>query len=289
MTSESIEFHWNPDEFQFLLDSCHHDDGVQLSLNYLSDKDYEILEAGCGSGRVVKYLSDMGFNNVHGIELNHDIVRIQNAKYPELDIQQGDILDLPYGKNFFDIILSYGVIEHFPAGLEAPLRSFLEALKPNGVAVVTVPSLNKIRQAKLNFCRRFHFLCLKENNNFRRLLNKPPLPTTRNDEGFIFTVDPQFGDFYQYILRPEEFEGLCENVGFEIIESIPISHIDGLYRDSGFVFRKLFLGFNNWSFQVTKPAFYLNSFLKKFDFFHNHMHACVLRKPAANEIHPLAQ
>ena len=276
---QSVEFGWNPDEFSFLLESCKYDDGVQLSLKYLPDKNLKTLEAGCGSGRVVKYLGDLGYKNVSGIELNAEIVRIQNNRYPELKIYQGDILNIQYEDDSFDVVLCYGVVEHFPNGLEAPLHSIFQILKPGGIAVVTVPSLNTLRRFKHFFNKHFRFLSLKENNYVRKLFNKPSLPAKRNADGYLYYVYPQFGDFFEYRLKPKEFEDVCINAGFEILESTPISHIDGLYHESGFIFRKFFLRFSNWSFQVSQPADYINDLLKKIEFFHNHMHACVLRKP----------
>lgn len=276
---QSVEFAWNPDDFPFLLESCKQDDGVQLSLQYMPDKDITILEAGCGSGRVLKYFSDAGYKNVYGIELNAEIVRVQNARYPELKITQGDILNIPQGENFFDVVVCYGVVEHFPAGLDAPLQSLFRTLKPGGVAIVTVPCFNILRQIKHFFHKHFHFLILRENKHIRKLLHKSPLPARRNVAGYLYTVYPQFGDFFEYRLKPKEFEACCTRAGFEIIESIPISHIDGLYHEAGFIFRKLFLSFERWSFQVSKPAGLINGLLKKKKFFHNHMHACVLRKP----------
>ena len=227
----------------------------------------------------MKYLGDLGYKNVYGIELNDEIVRIQNKRYPELRISQGDILDMQYEDNYFDVVLSYGVIEHFPQGLEAPLHSIFHILKPGGVAIVTVPSLNTLRQVKHVFSKHFRFLSIKQNNHVRRLFNKALLPTKRNDDGYAYYVFPQFGNFFEYRLRPKEFEGICIRSGFEILESTPTAHIDGLYHESGRIFRKLFLGFSNWSFQVSTPASYINGLLKEIDFFHNHMHACVLRKP----------
>ena len=277
--SRSTEFVWNPDEFSFLLESCKHDDGVQLSLKYMVHKRMRILEAGCGSGRVVKYFSDLGYRNVHGIELNQEIVTFLNSKFSELHIIQGDILDMQYGDDSFDIVVAYGVVEHFREGLEVPLRSLSRVLRSHGIAIVTVPSFNSIRQWKHFFNRHFRFLNVKNRNWMRKLMKKRLLPSKRNDKGFKYHVYPQFGEFFEYRLKPKEFEEVCVRAGFDIVESVPIAHIDGLYHESGSLFRKCFLQFDKWSFRVSKPAVYLNTLLKKKRFFHNHMHACVLRKP----------
>ncbi|MFH1352767.1 MAG: class I SAM-dependent methyltransferase [bacterium] len=281
--SESIEFEWDFDAFQFQLESCKYDDAVQVSLNYMTDKNLKILEAGSGSGRVVKYFSDLGYKNVYGIELNKEIVHTLNRKYPELKVIQGSILKMPYEKNRFDIVVSYGLVEHFPKGLKGPLLSLFNVLKPGGTAIITVPSFNHLRQFKLYIDKYFRFLCLRKNNFIRKLLRKKLLPTKRNVvgyRGYMYYVYPQFGDFLEYRLKPREFEDICKSTGFELLESIPISHIDGLYHEATHNFRKYLLKFDaTYCFEISKPARYLNELLKKKKFFHNHMHACVLKKP----------
>jgi SAM-dependent methyltransferase len=276
----SIEFTWDIDEFAFLLAACHHDDAVQLSLKYMTDKDMRVLEAGSGSGRVVKYFHDLGYRHVTGIELNREIVDILHRRFPELDIIQGNILAMPFTDRVFDLVVSYGVVEHFQQGLEAPLRQLYRVLKPGGLGVITVPSFNEIRRAKLVLSKHLGFLYLPENNLVRRFLGREPLPRKRNGEGFLHYVYPQFGEFFEYRLKPNEFEEVCRRAGFEIIESLPVGHIDGLFHESGRMFRRFFLSFENWSFSVSRPAFWLNELLKRRSFFHNHMHACVVRVPA---------
>lgn len=83
-------------------------------------------------GRVVKYLHDLGYINAHGIELGISAVAHINKRFPELKIIQGDILRMPYPHEEFDLILSFGVVEHFMEGLELPLSRLNEVLKPGG-------------------------------------------------------------------------------------------------------------------------------------------------------------
>ena len=181
--SGSIKFSWDPKDFDYLVESCRFDDAVKLSLKYLNDKSLKILEAGCGSGRVVNYLYDLGFQNIYGIELNHDAVTHINRIFPELNIIQGDLLYMPYDDKF-DVVLSYGVVEHFPDGLELPLLSIYDILKPGGVAIVTVPSFNTLRKFGDFLGRLLTFTNPKRNNYIRMIFNRELLPK-RNKEGFL--------------------------------------------------------------------------------------------------------
>lgn len=266
---KSIEFFWNSREFAAMLESCQFDDAVSLSLKYLSDHRMKILEAGCGSGRVVKFLTDHDFCDVHGIELNLEAVNNMNSLYPELKIIQGDILKMRYERDSFDVVLSYGVVEHFQGSVLQPLESIYKVLKPGGIAVITVPSLNRIRM----WLARYHLELLYPRTlvrAFRSLFRS-------NKKGDLYYSHPPFGDFFEYRLTPEEFENICKKADFEILESLPIAHIDGLYH----IFGPLLVGFKNWKFNVRSLGRFVNKLLLAYPFLHNHMHACVLRKPNA--------
>ena len=84
--AQSVEFSWEPAEFDARVRSCRLDDGVQRALSCLPDRNARILETGCGGGRVVKYLHDLGYWRVEGIEPNEAAVCGVNGKLPELRI-----------------------------------------------------------------------------------------------------------------------------------------------------------------------------------------------------------
>lgn len=279
--SRSIEFSWEPAEFDALVRSCLLDDGVQLALSCLPDRNARILEAGCGSGRVVKHLHDLGYRRVEGVELNQAAVSWVNRQFPELRIDSGDLLNMPYEDGCFDAVLSFGVVEHFRKGLDDPLRSLWRVLKPGGVAVVTVPSFNMLRRAGRIWKQFRQQVDPRRNEMIRRICKKAPIPSNPEEQG-PYHVYLDGGRFFEYRLRPSEFEQCCRKAGFKILRSIPISHIDGLYHSFG---RKL-IRFENWTFYPTRTARILNAAFKKIPFFHNHMHACVLVKPSPPEMPP---
>ncbi len=82
------------------------------------------------------------------------------------------------------------------------------------------------------------------------------------------------GEFYEYIFTKKEFERALRSVGFEIVESVPIGHIDRLYHEFG----RVFVSFKNRKFKVNYLGKLMNYFLLKIPFCHNHMHLCVVKK-----------
>jgi SAM-dependent methyltransferase len=271
--ARSVEFSWKPEEFGALVRCCTLDDGVQLALRYLPDRDCRVLEAGCGIGRVVKYLHDMGYRSVQGIELSADAVRWVNANHPELPIVAGDILTMPYEPESFDVVLSFGVVEHFIEGLDAPLHSLWSALRGGGIAVITVPSFNILRRVRHMWGHTRRSVGLTGSRLVSRIRGTVP-PQAPPRKG-LYHTRPEYGPFFEYVLTPGEFEQCCRQAGFRILRSVPISHMDGLYHEFG----PRLVQFEDWAFKPTRGAEALNAVLKIVPFFHNHMHACVVEKP----------
>jgi SAM-dependent methyltransferase len=282
--AKSVEFTWNPDDFTALIRSCLVDDGVQLAMQYLPDKNYRILEAGCGIGRVVKYLHDQGYQSVQGIELNEAAVRWVKGKFPELNITTGDLLNMPYESEYFDVLMSFGVVEHFQDGLDAPLKSLLRVLKVGGIAIVTVPSVNTLRKISYAWNRLKERMDPRRNTLIRRAFGKRPIsqsPQKRPPD--LYRVFPEHGPFFEYRLTRKEFESCCQKAGFKILRSVPISHLDGFYHQFG----PRLIRFENWAFTPTRTAKALNAIFKLIPFFHNHMHACVLTKTSYSKPNPI--
>jgi len=47
-------------------------------------KDAEILEIGCNAGRNLNYFYENGYNNLHGIEISHNAVKLIKKHFPEM-------------------------------------------------------------------------------------------------------------------------------------------------------------------------------------------------------------
>jgi len=103
-------------------------------------QDARILDIGCGYGRNMDRLSEGGFQNVTGIDINPEIVEANKARGLKC-IGVGDLND---GIGKFDLMLMSHVVEHFsPFDLKNFIDGYLEFLVPNGFLVIATPLMSE--------------------------------------------------------------------------------------------------------------------------------------------------
>jgi SAM-dependent methyltransferase len=95
-----------------------------------------VLDAGCGSGRNMIELSDLG--TVTGIELSETSVALARQRDAG-EIVAGSVLEMPFPDDSFDLAVSLDVIEHLDDDLTA-LRELRRTVAPGGALLVTVPA-----------------------------------------------------------------------------------------------------------------------------------------------------
>ncbi len=112
---------------------------VVLSLirKYKVPKTAKIKDFGCGSGYTVGYLQRMGYN-ASGTDVSAEAIEFGLSKgIQNLSVVQSGEVSHPEGG--FDLILALDVIEHTEDDLGA-IRGLKMALKPGGMAIITVPA-----------------------------------------------------------------------------------------------------------------------------------------------------
>lgn len=106
-----------------------------LSTMKLSDK--EVLDAGCGGGRYTVAWKLLGAKSATGCDISGTGLtdaqrRVQQAGIRGVEFEQGNVLDLPFSADRFDIVFSNGVLHHtinWTQGVEELVR----VLKPDGL------------------------------------------------------------------------------------------------------------------------------------------------------------
>jgi ubiquinone/menaquinone biosynthesis C-methylase UbiE len=121
------------------------------SLDLRLDKDSMVLDAGSGTGIVTLGFQDAGFQhkNLVAFDISHKSLRIatdearRDRKRPNSKVVpvQGNILNLPFADESFDLVLACGVLEY--VDLDTGLRELSRVLVPTGklVLIPVKPSL----------------------------------------------------------------------------------------------------------------------------------------------------
>jgi SAM-dependent methyltransferase len=95
-----------------------------------------VLDAGCGSGRMLDALSRYG--EVSGLDTNSDSVALARRRGYE-DVHEGIVERLPWADETFDLITMLDVLEH-TADDRMVLRELHRVSRPGGYLLVTVPA-----------------------------------------------------------------------------------------------------------------------------------------------------
>lgn len=102
-----------------------------------------ILDAGCGSGRVLDELARFG--RVSGVDLSSDAVAAASAR-GHARVSRAPIEELPFPDSSFHLVTCLDVIEHIRDDRRA-LRELFRVTRPGGHLVVTVPAYQALWSA----------------------------------------------------------------------------------------------------------------------------------------------
>ncbi|MBZ0300371.1 MAG: class I SAM-dependent methyltransferase [Anaerolineae bacterium] len=162
----------------------------------------KILEAGCGNSRYVVSLLAKGYD-IEGVEWGNKTIEAVKQFFPDLPIREGDVTYLDVPDEYYQGYLSLGVMEHRREGPKPYLDEAFRVLKPDGIALISVPCFNPLRQFKANI-------------------------------GF-FKSDSHDLDFYQYAYLRDEFQAYLQETGFEILDWRTYGGVKGIKDEIGLI------------------------------------------------------
>lgn len=95
-----------------------------------------VLDAGCGTGRMSRYLADRGCL-VEGVDLSPGMVSMARRDHPDLVFAVGSLTALPYpDEQFAGVLLWYSII-HTPSEAHEPIFTEVRrVLRPGGHVLV---------------------------------------------------------------------------------------------------------------------------------------------------------
>jgi len=103
------------------------------------------LDIGCGVGDVLFDLAMAGAE-AYGIDYSSNSIKFAGdylkSKNLKATLKVGDAQNLPFGENFFDVVICSEVLEHIPDDSRA-VKEMRRVLKKYGIAIITAPSGGK--------------------------------------------------------------------------------------------------------------------------------------------------
>jgi len=215
--------------------------------SYIKEKeDKLILEAGCGTGRLCCLLArDFPNLRVIGIDISPNSLKIANLLKEYLHVSNvsfeiGDLFQIPYPDNYFDVVFNEGVIEHYSLRNNAnyidAFKEMIRVTKKGGKIIIAVPNWY----------------------NFPHTLYKWAL--NKLGKKYIYGYEKSF--------RHSELLKLYLEFGLTEIEMSAFYPEHGFYRLSGEGFRKIFylLGKMTNLMKSFLDAFFDGYFTKRFGF-----------------------
>src|SRR5512145_2226835 len=89
----------------------------------------KILDAGCGTGAVMKYLARYG--EVTGFDFAAEALKFSRRR-GDVRLAQASVTNLPYGDNLFDLLVSFDVLCENGVDDAQALHEFCRVLRPGG-------------------------------------------------------------------------------------------------------------------------------------------------------------
>ncbi len=107
-----------------------------------------LLEVGYGAGAVLLTMKG-SVERMHGIDLDADPALAQAALAKNglsADLRKASVYELPFEDASFDLCVSFSVFEHLHE-YERGLREVARVLRPDGLFLLGMPSVNKLMEA----------------------------------------------------------------------------------------------------------------------------------------------
>lgn len=128
--------------------------------------DMTVLDVGTGTGKDIKYMNSKGITNVIGLDNSEGMIEVlkeleKRKEIPENSFVKGDMLNLPFDNNSFDIVRQNASLLHIPITtkgkmLDKVMQENNRVLRQSGILFVSVKKGNGVQfiDTKEGFDRR---------------------------------------------------------------------------------------------------------------------------------------
>ncbi|MDP3026351.1 MAG: class I SAM-dependent methyltransferase [Nanoarchaeota archaeon] len=106
-----------------------------INKNFKKHEILTVLDTGCGQGRGTFKLSKLGLI-LEGLDSNPKFIKEAKKNYPKIRFSIGDIEDLPYPSESFNIVLCINTL--FYTNVNKSLPEIERVLTKRGIAIITL-------------------------------------------------------------------------------------------------------------------------------------------------------
>ncbi|MBN2542420.1 class I SAM-dependent methyltransferase [bacterium] len=152
-------------------------DKIERFISHHLDREYSILEAGCGSGTMVAKFQDHCELSM-GLDYQWEPLRISRDLFNSETLVMGDLFSLPFKDSSIDIVWNAGVLEHFSHEISVKACSEM-ARAARRYVVINVPNrctLFTIRKILLRVLGKWPY-------GFERSFTRKKLKSTLSESG----------------------------------------------------------------------------------------------------------
>ena len=112
----------------------------EVVYQHLADRcvDRDVLEAGSGEGYGADLIAKVA-RHVIGLDYDESAVAHVRARYPRVDMRQGNLAELPLPSASVDVVVNFQVIEHLWDQGQF-VTECLRVLRPGGVLLMSTPN-----------------------------------------------------------------------------------------------------------------------------------------------------
>ncbi len=163
------------------------------------------LDDGCGSGYGTHYLAENGIGTIIGIDLSDNAIEYANkhCKTEKCMFKQMDALNLEFEDKYFDVVISFDVLEHISEEKQvAFISEVARVLNDDGVAYIGCP--NATVSVAHN---KFHLKELSK-KEFESLLQTSFKEVTIFGQDLLVNGIRQKQEWLKCILNASHFEGI---------------------------------------------------------------------------------
>ena len=112
--------------------------GAEAFAAHVADRSARVIDVGCGTGLVGRFLAERGFTRIDGLDISAEMIVQARGKGAYADLFTADLTEtIAVPDAAYDAAISVGTFTHNhvgPNGIEEVLR----IIKPGGIASITV-------------------------------------------------------------------------------------------------------------------------------------------------------